>query len=148
MPAVNRPTSAHRTSGLLLHPTSLPGPYGIGDLGPEARQFVDALAVAKQTWWQMLPLTPPGEGESPYQSHSAFAGNPLLISPDDLLAEGLVARQDLPDKQSEGLIDFARVRTAKLRLLERAWLRFRAGAVPGLRRPFKKFCANRGALAG
>ena len=110
MPIHNQrtPTTLGRSSGLLLHPTSLPGPYGIGDLGPAARQFVDALAKAKQTWWQMLPLTPPGAGDSPYQSHSAFAANPLLISPDDLLADALVGKEDLPKTHKPGSINFAR----------------------------------------
>ena len=71
-----------RASGILLHPTSLPGRYGIGDLGPEAYRFADWLAAAGQRIWQVLPLGPVGYGESPYQLFSAFAGNPLLISPD------------------------------------------------------------------
>ncbi len=68
-----------RYSGILAHPTSLPGPHGIGDLGQGTFDFLDWLARAKQTRWQILPLTPPGFGDSPYQSYSAFAGNPLLI---------------------------------------------------------------------
>src|SRR6476469_625766 len=85
-----------RSAGILLHVTSLPGPYGIGDLGPSARAWVDVLARAKQTWWQVLPLTPPDSGDSPYKSFSAFAGNPDLISPYDLFEAGLIDRQDLP----------------------------------------------------
>src|SRR3954469_8072496 len=85
-----------RTAGVLLHPTSLPGPYGVGDLGPAARAWVDALARARQTWWQVLPLNPPGAGDSPYSAFSAFAGNPLLVSPDDLIADGLLRRADVP----------------------------------------------------
>src|SRR5215475_12620226 len=73
-----------RSSGIVLHPTSLPGPFGIGDLGPEGRRFVDYLASAGQTLWQVLPLGPTGFGDSPYQCFSALAGNPLLISLDDL----------------------------------------------------------------
>ena len=68
-----------RSSGVLLHPTSLPGAYGVGDLGPHARRFVDFLEDAGQSLWQVLPLNPPGYGESPYQCYSAIAGNPLLI---------------------------------------------------------------------
>src|SRR5579862_7118191 len=75
---------ASRTSGIMLHPTSLPGPFGIGDLGPEARRFVDYLVSAGQTLWQVLPLGPTGYGDSPYQCFSAVAGNPLLISLEDL----------------------------------------------------------------
>src|SRR5258708_12461391 len=74
-----------RRSGVLLHPTSLPSPFGIGDLGPAAFEFVDYLASARQSLWQVLPLGPTGFGDSPYASPSAFAGNPLLISPDRLL---------------------------------------------------------------
>ena len=74
-----------RSSGILLHPTSLPGRYGIGDLGAEARRFVDFLAAAGQTLWQVLPLGPTGYGDSPYQCFSARAGNPLLISLESLV---------------------------------------------------------------
>src|SRR5689334_872980 len=77
-----------RSAGVLLHPTSLAGPYGIGDLGPEAHRFADFLAAAGQTWWQMLPVGPVGWGNSPYSTVSTFAGNPLLISPDLLVEEG------------------------------------------------------------
>src|SRR4051812_7858401 len=91
---LNLPLS-RRSAGVLLHVTSLPGPYGIGDLGPMARRWVDLLAQAKQSWWQTLPLTPPGDGASPYQGFSAFAGNPMLISPDDLMKDGLLTRADL-----------------------------------------------------
>ena len=77
-----------RSSGILLHPTSLPGRFGIGDLGPEAYKFVDFLAAAGQRIWQVLPLGPTGYGDSPYQLFSAFAGNPLLISLDQLALRG------------------------------------------------------------
>jgi len=74
-----------RASGVLLHPTSLPGAHGIGELGLDARQFVDFLASTGQRWWQVLPLGPTGFGNSPYQSHSSFAGNGLLIDPAGLI---------------------------------------------------------------
>ena len=77
-----------RASGVLLHPTSLPGPFGIGDLGPEAYRFADFLARAGQGIWQVLPLGPTGFGDSPYQCFSAFAGNPMLISPEKLVEQG------------------------------------------------------------
>jgi 4-alpha-glucanotransferase len=77
-----------RASGVLLHPTSLPGPHGIGELGPEAHAFVDFLAETGQAWWQILPVGPTGYGNSPYQSHSSFAGNALLIDPRDLIKRG------------------------------------------------------------
>jgi len=76
-----------RTSGILLHPTSLPGRFGIGELGPEAIRFADFLNAAGQRLWQVLPLGPTGYGDSPYQCFSAFAGNPLLVSLDVLEAE-------------------------------------------------------------
>src|SRR5215216_426979 len=72
-----------RLSGILLHPTSLPGPYGIGDLGPEAYKFVDFLVASGQSLWQVLPLGPTGYGDSPYACYSAFAGNTLLVSTED-----------------------------------------------------------------
>src|SRR6516165_11139389 len=84
-----------RSAGILLHPTSLPGPCGIGDLGPAAYAWVDALARARQSWWQVLPLGPTGYGDSPYQSFSAFAGNANLISPDALAQDGLLEQADL-----------------------------------------------------
>ncbi|HVJ17708.1 MAG TPA: 4-alpha-glucanotransferase, partial [Polyangiaceae bacterium] len=79
-----------RACGILLHPTSLPGPYGIGDLGPEAHRFVDFLADSGQRWWQMLPITPPGGGNSPYDSPSTFAASPLLVSLEHLQRDGLL----------------------------------------------------------
>ena len=84
-----------RGSGLLMHPTSLPGPFGIGDLGPEAFRFVDFLASAGQSYWQVLPLSPTGYGDSPYQGLSAFAGNPMLISPEKLVDAGHLSAVDL-----------------------------------------------------
>ena len=85
----------HRSSGILLAVSSLPGPYGIGSLGGPARRFVDFLAEAGQHYWQILPLVPPGDGSSPYMSPSAFAGNPYLIDLDELAAEGLLTPQEL-----------------------------------------------------
>ena len=78
------------SSGVLLHPTSFPGPYGIGDFGPEAYKFVDFLVSAGQSLWQVLPLGPTGYGDSPYACYSAFAGNTLLVSPEQLVKEGLL----------------------------------------------------------
>ena len=87
---VGAPKMSRRSSGVLLHPTSLPGPHGSGDLGATARRFVDFLADAGQTWWQMLPVGPPGYGNSPYSALSAFAGSTLLVSLDMLAQEGLL----------------------------------------------------------
>ncbi|MGN1090382.1 MAG: 4-alpha-glucanotransferase, partial [Huintestinicola sp.] len=78
-----------RTCGVLMHITSLPSPYGVGTLGREAFRFVDFLKKSGQTYWQILPVGPTGFGDSPYQSYSAFAGNPLLIDIDELIEEGL-----------------------------------------------------------
>src|SRR5262249_254842 len=99
-----------RSAGILLHPTSLPGPYGIGDLGPVAYGWVDGLAHARQTWWQVLPLGPTGFGDSPYQCLSALAGNPYLISPEELARDGLLSWDaakppGLPDDR----VDYGRV---------------------------------------
>ena len=85
----------HRSSGLLLHPTALPGPFACGDLGPAAHDFVDFLADAGQSVWQVLPLGPTGYGDSPYQCFSAFAGQPLLVSPEALVRDGLMVERDL-----------------------------------------------------
>ena len=100
-----------RSSGVLLHPTSLPGRYGIGDLGPSAFEFVDRLASAGQRLWQVLPLGPTGYGDSPYQSPSAFAGNPLLISLDVLVEDGLLSETDVRPARVDafGRVDYARV---------------------------------------
>src|SRR5262249_61397333 len=84
----------YRASGVLLHVTSLPSPYGIGDVGPAAVAWVDQLRHAGQRWWQALPLGPTGYGDSPFQSLSSFAGNPLLISPDWLIEDELVPPAD------------------------------------------------------
>jgi 4-alpha-glucanotransferase len=130
-----------RSSGLLLHPTSLPGPHGIGDLGPEAFAFVDLLAAAKQSLWQVLPLGPTGYGDSPYQCFSAFAGNPLLISLDGLLADGLLDRADLGGAPAfpEGRVDFGAVIPWKRAVLDRAADRFASRATDALRSEFESF---------
>jgi 4-alpha-glucanotransferase len=135
--------NATRSAGILLHPTSLPGPYGIGDLGGSAYRWVDRLAQAKQTWWQMLPLNPTGLGDSPYSSFSAFAGNPLLVSPDALAEWGLVRRENLGALQlPEGRVDYGAVIERKTALLKTAWDNFRSGAVAWLRQEFEAFAAE------
>jgi 4-alpha-glucanotransferase len=124
----------------LLHPTSLPGPYGIGDLGPEAERFVDFLQQAGSKVWQVLPLGPTGFGDSPYQCFSAFAGNPLLISPDLLARDGLLGPADLEAAQlPEGTVDFEEVIQVKNALLDLAWERFNAERHPS-RADFEEFC--------
>jgi len=135
-----------RSSGILLHPSSLPGPYGIGDLGPQAYRFVDWLASTGCSLWQILPLGPTGYGDSPYQCFSAFAGNPYLISPDDLLANGLVTDADLaPLKELlASHVDFGMLIPKKLDLLLKAFARFQTN--PGvLSKPFEQFCADNAA---
>lgn len=111
-----------RCSGILLHITSLPGPFGIGDLGPEGRWFADALAAAGQKLWCILPVGPTGDENSPYQSRSAFAGNPLLLSPEELVRAGYLASRDLKPvpRFPRARVDFVRVRRWKTELLRRA----------------------------
>ena len=129
-----------RASGILLHVTSLPSPYGIGDLGPSAFAWVDRLARSGQSWWQALPLGPTGYGDSPYQPLSSFAGNILLISPDGLIADGLLRPGELEVPAfPTGEVDYPAVTRFKHRLLERAWSNFRAGAAEGLRPAFERF---------
>ena len=131
-----------RASGILLHPTSLPGRYGIGDLGPEAYAFMDFLAAAGQTLWQVLPLGPTGYGDSPYQCFSAFAGNTLLISPDMLLEQGLLNRPDLADVPQFPVerIDYGPIIECKHKLLWRAFEHFKQTTDTGLRGEFAAFC--------
>jgi hypothetical protein len=97
-----------RRSGVLLHPSSLPGPHGIGDFGPAAWHFVDWLCAAGQTLWQMLPTNPVGPGDSPYQSVSAFAGSPLMVALEPLVERGWLAPPTLPERGfSDQRVDFA-----------------------------------------
>ena len=129
-----------RSSGILLHPTSLPGTGGIGTLGEEARRFVDFLADAGQSLWQILPLGPPGCGNSPYSCFSAFSGNPLLIDLDDLVSQGDLQHHELDRTFPVGRIDFNGVSDYKLPLLHRAAERFfAAGESPRLH-DFWRFC--------
>jgi len=116
-----------RSSGIILHPTCLPGPYGIGDLGPEASRWLEWLAASGCTYWQTLPLGPTGYGDSPYFCFSAFAGNPNLVSPDLLVDDRYLEEPDLenlPDFPADR-IDFGRVIPWKQGLLNRAFDRFR-----------------------
>jgi len=130
----------YRGSGILLHVTSLPSPYGIGDVGPAAVAWVDRLHEARQGWWQALPLGPTGYGDSPYQLLSSFAGNPLLISPDWLIEDGLLRASDCAGFSfSATAVDFAAVRRFKDTLLERAWRSFSTGARADLRPDFERF---------
>ncbi|MEZ4700025.1 MAG: 4-alpha-glucanotransferase [Rhodothermales bacterium] len=133
-----------RCSGILLHITSLPSPFGIGDFGAAAYQFADFLAHTGQRVWQVLPLVPAGYGNSPYASPSTFAGNPLLISPDQLRHEGLLRDEDLwhTPEFSAVHVEFERVSDFKFQLLERAYRRFVAGESSITTEAFEAYCAR------
>src|SRR5258708_37885844 len=119
--------SSYRASGLLLHVTSLPSPYGIGDVGPAAIAWIDQLYEAGQSWWQALPLGPTGYGNSPYQALSSFAGNGILISPDWLIEDGLlragaIEAHALPENK----IDYDGFIPLNLGGIRKAWTNFNA----------------------
>jgi 4-alpha-glucanotransferase len=130
-----------RSSGLLLHPTSLPGRFGIGELGAEARSFVDFLQAAGQGLWQVLPLGPTGYGDSPYQCFSAFAGNPLLISLDRLAQDGWLSASDLRKAPEFPVdhVDYGAVIESRRPLLVKAFDRFEKKAGPSQRDDFEAF---------
>src|SRR5271165_3817506 len=132
-----------RSSGILMHPTSLPSRAGIGDLGPAAYEFVNWLAAAKQTLWQILPLGPPGHGNSPYSCTSAFAGNVLMISLERLAERGYIGRERIPGGGERlNAVDFESVRAHKLPLLREAAENFLRAAPSGARARYDSFCAN------
>ncbi|MBL1175351.1 4-alpha-glucanotransferase [Pantanalinema sp. GBBB05] len=135
-----------RASGILLHPTSLPGRFGIGELGLEAVQFIDFLAASGQQYWQVLPLGPTGFGNSPYMSYSAIAGNPLLISLELLRDEGWLSDEDLnslPQFSGER-VEYDRVLEAKMPLLQKACANFKAHSSPIQKTKFAGFCESKG----
>lgn len=132
----------YRAAGVLLHVTSLPSPYGIGDLGPSAFSWIDRLHDAGQQWWQALPLGPTGYGNSPYQSLSSFAGNVLVISPDALISDGLLRESDCESHFAPHIVDYDSVIPFKQRLLEKAWTNFKAGEREDLRPAYDEFCAK------
>jgi 4-alpha-glucanotransferase len=144
-PAVNIPPFplGYHSSGLLLHVTSLPSPYGVGDVGPGSFAWVDRLHEAGQGWWQALPLGPTGYGDSPYSCLSSFAGNGLLISPELLIEDGLLQTDDCRGSFSPVAIDYDVVIPFKHRLLTIAWRRFRAGVRKDLVPAFEEFCKSR-----
>jgi len=121
-----------RASGILLHPTALPGSCGIGTLGSEARYFIDWLKEAGQSYWQICPLIPTGYGDSPYQGFSAFAGNQNLISLDELISLGLLTEFDLAPLKNlpEQKVDFGKLIPLKTAVLHKAWKKYTAGAGP------------------
>jgi len=130
-----------RAAGILFHPTSLSNPYPIGDLGPAATAFADFIVESGQRWWQMLPIGPAGEENSPYQSMSAFGGNPLLVSPHRLLEQGLLSRQDikLPASVNEGTVDFAAAARLKLQWSRKAFEKFEESRSSGGQSEFEAF---------
>jgi 4-alpha-glucanotransferase len=133
-----------RCSGILLHVTSLPGRFGIGDFGPSAYEFADFLFAAGQKLWQVLPLNPTGYGDSPYQCFSAFAGNPMLISLERLRDQGLLTASDLAHAPQfpEAVVDFGPVIEFRMATLRRAAQVFFADATRADRAAFDRFCES------
>lgn len=134
----------NRCSGVILHPSSFPGPDGIGDLGPEAYRWIDFLAESGCSLWQVLPLGPTGYGDSPYQCFSAFAGNPYLVSPVLLLDQRLLTQKDLADRPvfPADSVDFGPVIQWKLTILDRAYSRFSKTRDEKLKEEFHSFCSQ------
>lgn len=130
----------YRSSGLLLHVTSLPSAYGIGDLGPGAFAWIDRLHAAGQGWWQALPLGPTGYGNSPYQPLSSFAGSALMISPQSLKEDDLLDSDYCRGTFAPGIVDYASVIPFKERLLDTAWTHFQRMRHGDLRRDYEQFC--------
>jgi 4-alpha-glucanotransferase len=131
-----------RASGILLHATSLPSRFGIGDFGDEAFQFIDFLNAARQTYWQILPLGPTGYGDSPYQSFSAFAGNTLLISPEKIVADGFLTKKEIANvpKFPAERVDFGAVIKWKNKILKQAFEQFKKTDDERIARVFHEFC--------
>ena len=126
-----------RESGILMHITSLPGPYGVGTMGKQAYAFVDFLEEAGQRYWQILPLTPTGYGDSPYQSCSTYAGNYYLIDLDTLIGEGLLEKEEVSSidwAEQPDRVDYGRLYNNRLNILRLACSRFKGGA------DFEEFC--------
>ncbi len=134
-----------RSSGILLHPTSLPGRYGIGDLGDWAYHFVDWLVSAKQSVWQMLPLGPTGYGDSPYQTHSAFAGNAMLIDLDQLVQDGWLSPDDLSSAPifPDTFVDYGSVIDFHNHLLDLAFENFEQHATAAQMQTFHSWCREK-----
>jgi 4-alpha-glucanotransferase len=131
----------YRASGVLLPVTSLPSPYGVGDMGPSAFAWIDRLHEAGQSWWQALPLGPTGYGNSPYQSLSSFAGNGLLVSPELLVSDGLLHPSACEEQTfSSTSVDYGAVMQFKLRLLNQIWGYVKAGLRKDLRSAYEQFC--------
>jgi 4-alpha-glucanotransferase len=140
----NKKQNIERASGILLHPTSLPGPFGMGDLGSEAFAFVDALVQMKQKLWQVLPLYPTGFGDSPYAALSVFAGNPYLISPELLFKEGLLKRSMIsdPPRFSASKVDFPATKKYRTAVLHKAYSEAMKGSGFNKGSDFEGFCKS------
>jgi 4-alpha-glucanotransferase len=137
------PANVARSAGILMHITSLPGPFGIGDIGPAALEFAGKLQSSGQKYWQLLPLTPPGSGQaSPYSAMSAMAGNAMLISPELLASEGLLSHADLKEATlpSTATVDFDKVRAIKSKLLELAYHNYCNRTNKALKEEYRSFC--------
>lgn len=133
---------SNRASGVLLHPTSLPGKYGIGDIGPAAHKFIEFLSSSSQSWWQMLPVGPAGFADSPYAALSAFAGNHLLISPELLVEEGWMEQKDIrPSGGDPERVDYGDVLASKTAILRRAMTNFYGKTAKSGREEFDGFCS-------
>lgn len=138
----SHPDLSKRASGVLLHPTSLPGPYGIGDIGPSAHKFAEFLSSASQAWWQMLPVGPAGFADSPYAALSAFAGNHLMISPELLVKEGWVSDSDCaPYGGNPECVDYGNVISSKTGIIKRAMTGFYEKTGKKGRDDFAGFCS-------
>ncbi|MBE9097217.1 4-alpha-glucanotransferase [Tychonema sp. LEGE 07203] len=134
-----------RSSGILLHPTSFPSRFGVGDMGIEAYKFIDFLVESDQQYWQILPLGPTGYGNSPYSCYSAMAGNPLLLSPEIMRDEQLLSDEDLDCSPEFGLdtVEFDRAIAHKIHLLKKACENFKAKASPVQQKEFSGFCESK-----
>ncbi|GAB3760096.1 hypothetical protein GCM10028817_35540 [Spirosoma pomorum] len=141
---MQKTTKSERSAGILLSVTSLPSPFGMGDIGPEARAFADFLRRSQQTYWQVLPLNPvdPGQDHSPYSAYSTMAGSPLLISPELLWDEGLLTDADLQAHQLPvyAQADFKAAGVAKGQLFEQAYQNFRRQKTVEQQNKFDEFC--------
>ncbi|MEI6080517.1 MAG: 4-alpha-glucanotransferase [bacterium] len=137
-----------RSSGILLHPTSLPGKFGIGSLGKEAFEFIDILVTTRQKLWQILPLGPTGYGDSPYQSFSTFAGNPLVIDLEKLVEDGLLSTNELDTQEHFGdkKVDFGKVISFKYPLYRKAFKNFKASCCEAEKLAFDVFCKEQNDL--
>jgi len=133
-----------RSAGVILHPTSLPGPFGVGDLGPSSFHWLDFMDTAGLGLWQILPLNPTGYGNSPYQSFSAFAGNQNLISPILLVEDGFIALQEIEKHPhfASKRVDYPRVQRWKKKILKRAFHNFHKLAPDQIKKDFESFCQN------